>query len=271
MPYSGLKTTIPKGKRVMKYTMKKLASSALICAAAVLAAPAAQADFVTFETFSNNVSATLGAKDTTYNGGQSFNTSGLTLTMSDSAFAQSLGMNGLAGAIIDGTNPFNCALLSCPSDNLTKYFGGLNDGAVTIMREGGAGFFSLSSLSFAFIAPLDGLMDVTAGQLQLTALLTDGSSVSVARDFAGQGADGKFQFDQWVLAPEFSLLHVSSLRIDACVFDASNTCINSLANPAMNQAQFALDDLAISVPLPGTVPLMLLGMAGLAWSRRRAQ
>ena len=110
----------------MKYTMKKLASSALICAAAVLAAPAAQADFVTFETFSNNVSATLGGTDTTYNGGQSFNTSGLTLTMSDSAFAQSLGMNGLAGAIIDGTNPFNCALLSCPSGNLTKYFGGLN-------------------------------------------------------------------------------------------------------------------------------------------------
>ncbi|HEY1151187.1 MAG TPA: NF038120 family PEP-CTERM protein [Pseudoduganella sp.] len=253
----------------MKLKLKKLACAVLSSTAAILAAPAAHADFISFEAVTNVVTPTLSAGDTIYTGGQSFKDSGFKMTVNDSAFWQSLGASGQAGAIFDGSNPASCnQAFSCPSGNLSHYFGGENDGSITIMRDGGVGFFSLSSLNFAFLAPLGGLPDGVYGQLRLTGLLTDGSTVTAARDFAGQDQGGNFQFANWLLDPEFSRLNLSSLTIDACMFDGAGNCLNDASAPVF-LAQFAVDDLQVEVPLPGTAPLMLLGMAGLAAIRRR--
>jgi hypothetical protein len=180
-------------------------------------------------------------------------------------------LSGQAGALFDGANPAGCSQsFACPSGDSTHYFGGENDGSITIMRDGGVGFFNLFSLNFAFLAPLGGLPDGVYGQLRLTGLLTDGSTVSVAKDFASQDQNGAFQFAYWLLEPEFSKLNLSSVTIDACMFDGLGNCLNDANNP-VGLAQFAVDDLEVSIPLPGTVPLLLLGMAGLAVIRRRAQ
>jgi len=99
--------------------------------------------------------------------------------------------------------------------------------------------FNLFSLNFAFLAPLGGLPDGVYGQLRLTGLLTDGSTVSVAKDFASQDQNGAFQFANWLLEPEFSKLNLSSVTIDACMFDGLGNCLNDANNP-VGLAQFAL-------------------------------
>jgi len=254
----------------MNVKLKKLACSALISAAAVLAAPAAHADFISFENVSNVVTATLGANDTSYFGGDRFNDSGFTMTLSDSAFAQSQGQfGGSVGVLMDGSNPSSCTATACPSGNLSNFYGALNDSSIAIARQGGAGFFSVASLAFSFLGPVLGLPDGIYGQLRLTGLTTEGSTVTVSRDFPSQDGNGNFAFGTWSLDPDFAALNLTSLSIDACLFDGNGNCFNDANNPAGNQAQFAIDDLQVEVPVPATAPLMLLGMAGLAFIRRR--
>ena len=74
----------------------------------------------------------------------------------------------------------------------------------------------------------------------------------------------------WKLDADFAALRLTNLSISACLFDGNGGCVNP-ADWALFNAQFAIDDLDVDVPLPGSAPLLLLGLAGLAAIRRRAQ
>jgi hypothetical protein len=248
-------------------SLQRLAAG-MLASATLIMAPAAKAEVLTFEGVSNIVSPTLNSGDTVYSGGQQFLTGNFRMTVLDGPLAQLLGVTGLAGALIDGANPFNCAVLACPSGNASTYFGGLNDGAV-LVQGAQAGAFHLNSLNFGFIAPVGGLDDGSYGQLRVTGILADGSRVTVVQDFPTQDEDGNFTFDAWAMDPAFTALTLTGLSIDACMFDGQGGCFNDVDNPAFNLAQFAIDDLDISLPLPGSAPLLLLGLAGLALTRRR--
>lgn len=235
-----------------------LAACLLASAAALLAAPA-HAGLVTLETPPAMV----------YNHGEKFYDGGLAFTAQISAFAQSQGLSeGMGGEIFDGSNPNSCgAVLDCPSGNASQYYAGLNDGSVKVQREGG--FYSLRALRFAFIVPAGGATDGVYGQLVLNATLLDGSTVSRAADFAAQDGNGQFMFATWNLDTGFASLALRDLSISACMFDGLGACLNP-AEFAFNQSQFAIDDLDVALPLPASAPLMLLGLAALALSRRRA-
>lgn len=239
--------------------IKKLAACTLAAAAAALAAPA-HAGLVTLDAQQPMV----------YNHGEQFHDGGLTFTARISAYVQSLGISeGLGGTILDGSNPNSCgAVIDCPSGNASKYYAGWNDGSVDVQR--GGGFYSLRSLRFSFFAPVAGQPDGSYGQLVLNATTTDGASVSRMADFAGQDGDGHFMFSTWTLDDDFAALRLSTLNISACLFDGNGGCFN-MADWAPYAAQFAIDDLDVSLPLPGSAPLLLLGLAGLAAIRRRAQ
>ncbi|WP_028100358.1 NF038120 family PEP-CTERM protein [Pseudoduganella violaceinigra] len=238
--------------------LKKLAGGTLLGAAAVFAAPA-HASVASFD----------GQAPMVYNHGEKFQDSGLTFTSQISAYLQSQGVNsGMGGAILDSNNPNSCgALNDCPTGGSGKFYAGLNDGSVDIGHAGG--FFSLNSLRFAFFTPLAGLENLTFGQLVLNATTVDGTSLRLSTDFAGQDEDGHFMFSTWKLAPDFKALRLSKINLSACLYDGNGGCFN-MADWAPYAAQFAIDDLDVNVPLPGSVPLLLLGLAGLAAIRRRA-
>jgi hypothetical protein len=238
--------------------IKHLAGCALVGAAAMLGA-SAHASVANLDTQTPLV----------YNHGEKFLDGGLAFTAQISAYVQSLGItDGMGGAILDGSNPNSCgAVIDCPSGNSSKYYAGWNDGSVDVQRSGG--FYNLSSLRFSFFAPVAGQPDGSYGQLVLRGTTDDGSSVTRSADFAGQDGNGHFLFSTWNLDADFAALRLTNLNISACLFDGNGGCQN-MADWAPYAAQFAIDDLDVQLPLPGSAPLLLLGLAGLAAMRRRA-
>ncbi len=238
---------------------KKLAGCTLVGAAAMLSAPA-HAGLA-------NLDAQL---PMVYNHGESFADGGLKFTARISAFAQSLGISeGMGGEILSSDDPNSCgAVLDCPTGATGNYYAGWNDGSVDVGRAGN--FYNLRSLRFAFFAPTGGLADGSYGQLVLHATTEDGSSVTRSAGFAGQDGNGHFMFSTWMLDDAFAALRLTNVNISACLFDGNGGCFN-MAEWAPNAAQFAIDDLQVELPLPGSAPLLLLGLAGLAAIRRRAR
>ena len=238
--------------------IKTLACGTLLGAAALLAAPA-HASLASFETSPPKV----------YDHGQTFQDGALTFTAQLATYLQEAGFNeGLGGVVLDSGNPNSCgAVNDCPSGTTGNFYAGVNDGSVNVERAGG--FYALRSLRFSFFTPIGGVDDGSYGQLVLTGTTTDGLTVTRSADFAGQDIDGHFMFSTWTLDDDFAALKLSNLNISACLFDGNGGCYN-MAEWAPFAAQFAIDDLQVDIPLPGSAPLLLLGLAGLAVLRRRA-
>ncbi|HZV65409.1 MAG TPA: NF038120 family PEP-CTERM protein [Telluria sp.] len=216
--------------------MKKIVSLALAMAVATVCS-SASAGVVTFEGFIPSISSN---GDTLVNGNEVITTRG---------------QGGFDGAIIDGTDPFRCDITVCPAGS--TYYAGLNDGGLSFGLSGNA--FNLGGLDFAFILPVDGLIDFTVGQLIATG--SDGSVVS--KDFAMQ-VNGQYGFAHWNFDGLFAQTRFTEVSFSACLYTDVGTCVN----PAGNQAQFAIDNIAY-VPEPGSVPLIALSLLGMLAAYRR--
>lgn len=173
------------------------------------------------------------------------------------------GQGGFDGALINGRDPSSCDLAVCPSGNATNYYTSLNDGGFSFSSSTGEGGFGLTSIDFGFVLPVNALIDFSVGRLVATA--NDGTTLS--RDFSAQDANGSFRFTTWNFGTEFSQGHFSEVSFNACLYDGTGACVN----PAGNQAQFAVDNLAF-VPEPGSLSLVGLSLAGMlgAYRRRKA-
>ena len=246
--------------------LKKLLCASVIGALGAIAAPASAA-VVTFDNVTNIVTPQLNAGDTVYNTGDAFTEAGFTLRVLNSATADA-DEYGFVGALVNSSNPFACTITACPVGNGSNYFAGVNDGMLNISFAGAAGF-RLGSLSYAFVGPAPGLANASYGQLVLTGTTKTGATISIAGDFPGQDAAGNFTFDQFLVDPAFGGTTLTSLSINACLFDETGAC-SSERFVTQNQAQFALENLNLSVvPEPASIALMLLGLAGLGTVSRR--
>ena len=163
------------------------------------------------------------------------------------------------GAIIDGTDPDRCDVLVCPAGS--TYYAALNDGGVSFGLSGSA--FNLSGLDFAFLLPVDSRIGFSVGQLIATG--RDGTSLlSVSQDFAMQ-VNGKYGFAHWNFdGSTFGQSRFTEVTFSACLYTDTLACVN----PAGNQAQFAIDNIAF-VPEPGTMPLFGLSLLGMLAAYRR--
>jgi hypothetical protein len=211
---------------------------AAIGLSAACAAPAF-ADVVTFNQFGKPDIYSAGDVLTSIDGTQ-------TITV--------LGQGGFDGAIVNGSDPESCSVAACPGGNTGGYYAALNDGG---FRFEAAKSFYLDSIDFAFISPIDILLDFSVGRLVITG--SDGNTVS--REFSLQ-QNGVFGFTNWNIG---GIGLIDSATVFACLYDGTGACVN----PALNQAQFAVDNLSYTLPEPGSMTLGALALAALVAARRR--
>ena len=239
-------------------TLLKTRLQSALAACALLAAAPAMADVITFD----------GQAPTILAGGETLVEAGYTLAALDNPYGIANGINGLSGAILDGSDPSSCDATACPAGNASLYYAGLNDSALRLSRADGRAF-SVTGLDFAFLAaqPVDPDL---RGQLVVTGTRADGGSTVLALDLPGQGEDGTFTFANATL-DGFNGAAFASVTFSACVF-IEGSCVNSLDQPAYNLAQFALDNIATTVsavPEPATWMALLAGLGLLGGAARR--
>jgi hypothetical protein len=214
-----------------------------LCAAclSVMAILPAKAAVVTFE----DVAPTLFSGDSIVSGGFRFTSSGTGFSGVDNASAF---VFGNAPANADGQFLF---MLN-------------NDG---IVMSSGSGFL-LRGFDASFIAPLGGLgAGILPGQLLVLAQTLTGALLNQAFEFTASDANGDFNFASLV-ASALDGQVLEAVGFFACVYDAAGACVfDALDVPA----QFALDNLRVDIPEPGTLALLALALvAAGAFSRRRA-
>jgi hypothetical protein len=228
-------------------------------ACALLGAAPAMATVIDFESLS---------PDAFYLGGDTLTDAGYTLRAVDNH----AGTSGAVGLLANGLDPSTCWAGGCPTNNTSHFYLGVNDGGVTI-KKNDSGVFSLRSLDYGFVAPVGGQPNFSYGQLMLTGNLANGTTIDTTFDFAGTDASGNPLFDTAMLPPDFGNAVLMGLTIRACLFDGMGGCTVAQdgSDPTLYQAQFAIDNISLAtVPEPGSLALLGLGMGALMMRRRKS-
>lgn len=238
--------------------LRGVAMSGLI--AALFCAAPAYADVVNFDSLA----------PVAYLSGDAISESGYGMLFVEGPVAAELGLPaGGIGTIIDSNNPASCDITGCPAGASGNYLGVFNDGGVRFSHQGELSGFTVTGFDFAFVTPAP-VGPGNYGQLQLSGVNWQGTTITTRLDFPGQNDNGVFMFGSAGLDAAFRANVFSALTISACIYDADGACQNSWDNPAWNQAQFALDNLNLNaVPEPASLLLAALGLGALGLSRRR--
>jgi hypothetical protein len=226
---------------------------------ALLGTAPAMATVVDFESLS---------PDAFYLGGDTFTDAGYTLQAVDNHG----GTSGAVGLLANGADLSTCWVGGCPTNNTSHFYLGANDGGVKI-RKNDSGGFNLRSLDYSFVAPVGGQANFSFGRLMLTGNLANGGTIDTSFDFPGTDASGNPLFDTAMLPPAFGNAVLMGLTIHACLFDGAGGCTvaQDWTDPTIYQAQFAIDNITLAtVPEPGSLALLGLGMGALMMRRRKS-
>ncbi len=177
---------------------------------------------------------------------------------------------GSVGSIVDGSDPYNCYGMKCPTNNGSSYYAGVNDGWLSMSQKNPANLHGLRllSLDFGFVETLAGLGSYAAGKLVLTANRFDGSFVQLMKDFPLPDQLGQHQFVRWNdIDNQLGGERFYAFSLNACLYDLNGECVRE----AGKKGSFAIDNLSIDVPEPAGIAVFALAFAGLLLNRRRQQ
>ena len=181
----------------------------------------------------------------------------------------------LVGSLMNGADSSTCLDNTCPAGNSTNYLGSVNDGFVFIGALDHSTLV-LTSFDAAFIGPFAGLPSSTVAFLTIEADRADGTYAAGYFPLLGpSGGTTSFTTFNPADATLFagstgSLTSGNITRLFAYAFYCGTG--GSCSAASSDKAQFALDNITISVPEPGSWLLMTLGLGaiGVAARRRRS-
>ena len=209
----------------------------------------AQASVVTFDDVGPDI----------YIGDTNFSSGGFQFTATSGLTAP----GGLVG-IID--TPEGFAFGNAPTNALDQFYAGLNDGG--LIMTAGRFDLTLKGFEFGFIPVVPFFYEEGYAPGLLVAFYTTAGGLNGLEtfEFSGADADGLFAFSS-VGSQDLGALGgqaLSSVTFLACLYDG-DTCYLD----AFNQAQFAIDNISATVPEPGSLALLVLGLGLTAGAARR--
>ena len=140
------------------------------------------------------------------------------------------------------------------------------DNAITL--SGSTATISVTGFDFGFVPPVTA-PGASSGYLLVAAWIDEGGAFGYnLYDFGLADSNGDWAFRTANTAtPDIGPAMPTYVR--AVTFVACQLAGSVCGWPSNNQGQFALDNIRVELPLPGTWLLAGLGLAGLAVTRRR--
>jgi hypothetical protein len=178
----------------------------------------------------------------------------------------------LVGMVIDGSSSDICFGISCPVNNPSMYYAGLDDGYFYFGNNDDS-LFKVTSLQASFIGAGQDSYPPVSGILLLQGFGADGKVLGPDLQVPLAGPiNGQFSFAGYNNLGAFSDQYYSFVRVLGFACDSDGNC-----NRNTNQANFGIDNIQTSsfietpspMPEPTTWALIGSGLAGLMFARRR--
>lgn len=242
--------------------MKQVFRRVALIAAIAVSAGAAQAEMIDFEQPVGGPTAPfapmLTHEDVFLQGSYSFT------TFSNTSNAQ---FGDLVGAMINGSDPFMCFGVVCPTNNASTFYGALNDGAVAFSRMDGQSF-AVNSFDASFIGGMGASLPPIAGLLRLQGFTSTGSTLSQTYQLAGLNDSGALDFGSFNTSGAFASTNFTTVYAFGFACNTGGAC-NAFST---DRGQFALDNISVTaVPEPETTAMFGLGLLAIAAAVRRRQ
>jgi PEP-CTERM motif-containing protein len=176
----------------------------------------------------------------------------------------------LVGALVDGSDLANtCWSILCPANNATKFYTGLNDGALAIGRLDNLPFL-VNAFDASFVGAGGEALPPVAGLLRLQGVMADGGSLTQTFQLAGPH-NGALDFSSFATSGLFATTPFDAVYAFGFACNSAGAC----SAFSTDRGQFALDNVdvtvigAATVPEPATWLLVAVGLVAVGGMRRR--